>query len=173
MRCARRGLWRGAIASRESHAARATYFSQGNYAKAGIEFRNALQIAPKDTTAQLMVARVAEHLGQVRAAASLYQAVIDSFPGNIDARVGLGRLLVLGGQSEHAVQILNPGITQHPDDAGLLTWRAAAEMRLKDMTGALADADRTRYRWRRRMRTPFLCVLDSTSRAATSQQQSI
>ena len=133
----------GAQSRLASHMQRGqTYYSKGDYAKASIEFRNALQIAPKDITAQVMVARVAEHLGQVRAAASLYQSVIDSSPGNIDARVGLGRLLVLGGQSEHAVQILDPGLTQHPDDAGLLTWRAAAKMRLKDMTGALADADR-------------------------------
>ena len=38
------------------------YFAQGNFTKANIEFRNALQIAPKDVPARLMAARTAEKL---------------------------------------------------------------------------------------------------------------
>src|SRR5881394_1486452 len=68
----------GADARRGSHMERGReYFEQGNYEKARVEFRNALQVAPTDTEARFMTARVAEKLGNVNEAAQLYQATID------------------------------------------------------------------------------------------------
>jgi Flp pilus assembly protein TadD len=116
-----------------------SYLADGNYAKASIEFRNAMLIDPKSPAARVMAGRAAEGLGRIRDAAGLYQSVVDTTPDNVEARVGLARVMVLGGASQRAIDIVTPGLAKHPDDPGLLTYRAAARMRLKDTAGALAD----------------------------------
>jgi tetratricopeptide (TPR) repeat protein len=115
------------------------FFVQGNYSKANVEFRNALQIAPKDVTARLMAAKTAEKLGQPGAAVGLYQSVIDSTPDNVEARTNLGRLFIFGGVPERGLEIIKPALAAHPDDAVLLTLRAAARIALKDTAGARED----------------------------------
>jgi tetratricopeptide (TPR) repeat protein len=117
-------------------------FSQGDFTKASIEFRNALQIEPKSVEARLAAGRAAEKLQRPRDALGLYQSVVDSSPENVEARIDLGRLLVYGGAPEQAVKIIEPALAKHPDNSTLLTWRAAARLQLKNRDGAVADADR-------------------------------
>jgi tetratricopeptide (TPR) repeat protein len=119
------------------------YFASGDFAKANVEFRNAMQISPRNTDAALMAGRTAEKLGRVRDAAGLYQYVVDNAPDNLAARANLGRLLVLGGAPERALTLVQPALARHPDDVGLLTVRAFARLSLKqpDRPGALADVE--------------------------------
>ena len=132
----------GATARLQSHLDRGrAYFAKGDYAHATVEFRNAAQISPKDVTARLLWAHAAEKTGQVREAAGLYQSVIDIAPDNVEARVGLGRLFDLAGAPERALEIVEPALARHPQDASLLTVRALARLRQADKPGALADAD--------------------------------
>lgn len=118
------------------------YYAQGNYSKANVEFRNALQIAPKDVTARLMTAKTAERLGQPGAAVGLYQSVVDSTPDNVEARTNLARLFVFGGVPARGLEVIRPALASHPDDAVLLALSAAAKLQLKDKAGARADAER-------------------------------
>jgi Flp pilus assembly protein TadD len=122
------------------------YYSQGNYAKANLEFRNALQIAPTDPNARLMAGHCLERLGQFTTAMRTYQAVVDSdsapAPANSDARASLARLLILAGGSQRGFEILQPAIKRSPDDPQLLTLQAAAKLGLKDEAGARTDVDR-------------------------------
>lgn len=117
-------------------------FAEGNFAKADIEFRNAIQISPKDPVARVMEARTAEKLGRTREAYGLYQSVVDDTPGNVEARVGLGRLMIFGGLADKGLAVIQSALDKHPDDATLLTLRAVARLRLKNQAGALVDVDR-------------------------------
>lgn len=119
-----------------------TYYSDGDFTKASVEFRNALQIEPKDVKARLLAGRAAEQLGHPRDALGLYQSVVDSAPDNVDARADVARVLVFGGAADLALKTLEPGLAKHPDDATLLTLRAAARTQLKNQAGAVADAER-------------------------------
>lgn len=133
----------GAQSRLASHMERGQhYFSEGDFAKASIEFRNAMQIAPKDPAALIMAGRTAERLGRPRDAVGLYQTVVDSKPDNVEARENLGRLLALHGQPDRALTLIEPALAKHPNDASLLTVRAAARMELKNLPGALADINR-------------------------------
>lgn len=133
----------GAQSRFASHMKRGqTLFSQNDFTTASIEFRNAMQIEPKDDTARLMAGRSAERLGHPREALGLYQSVVDSTPENVDARVDLGRVLVYGGAVDPALKVIEPALAKHPDNAALLTLRAAARIQLKNEAGAVADADR-------------------------------
>jgi tetratricopeptide (TPR) repeat protein len=131
----------GAQARKARHLAKGQeYFSAGNYEKARVEFRNALQIAPNDAQARYENGLVDEKLGNPREAAQFYQGVIDVDPNNAAARAGLGKLYLFSGAADKAMETVKPGLDAHPKDPGLLAIRAAARVQLKDSDGALTDA---------------------------------
>ncbi len=115
--------------------------AQRNFEKARLEFRNALQIDPKDTRAQTLAAQAAERTGEFREAAQLYNAALKD-GGQIDARIGLARLMLLGGNLKEAGRLVDEGLTTAPDNAGLLALRGALKLRAGDDAGSEQDAKR-------------------------------
>jgi Flp pilus assembly protein TadD len=133
----------GAQSRLESHMRRGRdYYAEGNFAKAGLEFRNALQIAPKDRDARLMAGHTAERLGQFGQALGAYQGVVDTDTTDAEAAASLGRLLTMAGAAERGMNAIQPALKKHPDDPELLTARAAAELGLNDAGSARLDVDR-------------------------------
>jgi tetratricopeptide (TPR) repeat protein len=133
----------GAQSRFDSHMRRGeSYFSQGEFLKASVEFRNAMQIAPTDPRARVLAGHTAEHLGHFQVAVGLYQSVVDSNPDNVDARASLARLFVLAGAAQRGLEVIRPALSQHPDDVELLVTQAAAKIALDDAAGARADAER-------------------------------
>jgi tetratricopeptide (TPR) repeat protein len=133
----------GARARYTSHLQRGKEFlAAGNLKKASVEFRNAIQIQPKDPEALQLEGQVAQQRGNVREAVGLYQAAIDTNPGYEPARASLGKLLIFGGAAQRALDTVAPGLIAHPDSADLLAVRAAARHQLKDGAGARTDAER-------------------------------
>lgn len=116
------------------------YLHDQNFEKAGVEFRNALQIDPKSIRARLALAKVAERLDNLREAAGQYQAVIEQDPGNNEARGLLARLYLLGGLDDAAAKLIAPGLEKDPTDPMLLVLRGAARAHDNDLVGAKADA---------------------------------
>ncbi len=117
------------------------FLAAGNYEKARVEFRNALQIAPNDSEARYENGVVAEKMGNVREAVKYFQVAIDTNADNVRARASLGRIFALSGAPDQALATIKPSIEKHPDEPDLLTVRAAARVQLKDTPGALADAE--------------------------------
>jgi tetratricopeptide (TPR) repeat protein len=118
------------------------FLAGGNFEKARIEFQNALQISPKDATARFDMGVVAEKLKNPREAVQFYQSTIDVDPQHLGARTNLGRLYLLSGAPDRALELIGPTLEAHPDDADLLSLRAAVRLQHKDMSGAHADAER-------------------------------
>ena len=80
------------------------YLAAGNYDKARVELRNALQIDPRDGTVRLLLGQVAERTGDVREALGQYQAAIAANSQLAEARAALGRLFLLGGLPDKAME---------------------------------------------------------------------
>lgn len=118
------------------------FMAAGNFEKARIEFRNALQIAPNDSAARYQNGVVDEKLGNQREAAQFFQSAVDVDADNVQARIALGRIFLLAGGPEQALNAVKPAFEKHSDDAELLAIRAAAEAQLKDHDSALKDAER-------------------------------
>ena len=130
-------------------ARKARYLARGEalmaekaYEKARLEFRNAVQIDPKDAVARVRAGEAAEQLGNFSEAAQMYQSAIAADPGNVEARVRFGRMLAVAGVAAAAFETVDPALQQHPDDAGLLTVRAAALMLKGDLAAARAEVER-------------------------------
>ena len=132
----------GAQSRYASHMKRGqAYFDQGDFNKANVEFRNALQIEPKDAAARLADGRALVRLERPREAWGAFQAVVDSDANNVEARTELARLFIMQGSLDQGMKALEPGLKSHPDDVALLSLRATARARLQDHAGAIADAE--------------------------------
>jgi tetratricopeptide (TPR) repeat protein len=133
----------GAQARKAKHIEKGqTFLANGNFEKARVEFLNALQIAPTDADARYENGVVDERLGKTRDAAQFYQGAIDVNPDHVGARANLARLYLFSGAPDRALDLIAPAIAKHPDDAELLTVRAAARLQKKDTVGAQADSER-------------------------------
>jgi tetratricopeptide (TPR) repeat protein len=133
----------GAQAREAKHLQKGRAFlAEGNLEKARVELRNALQIAPKDADARFEMGVVAEKLGNQREAAQYYQGTIDVAPEHIGARAQLARLYLFSGAPDRALDLIKPVIDKHPEEAELLTVRAAIHVQHKDLSAAQADAER-------------------------------
>ncbi len=133
----------GAEARRAKHLEKGkSYLDAGNFEKARVEFQNALQIAPLDPEARFENGVVDEKLAKIREAAQFYQGTLDVSPGHLGATRRLARLFLLSGNVDRAVELIGPALKQHPDDAELLTIRAAVEVQKKDLAAAVADGQR-------------------------------
>ena len=71
------------------------YLVAGNLDKASVEFRNALQIEPRNDEALYLNGRVAERRGNLREAVEYFQSAVDVDPKDVRARAGLAKLFVL------------------------------------------------------------------------------
>jgi tetratricopeptide (TPR) repeat protein len=130
----------------ESRKARAMergqqYLDEGNFAKARIEFSNALQITPNDADARYFMAVAAEKSGDLRTAAQGYQAALNVDANHPLALAALGRLYVFSGLASQALETVEKGLAAHPDHPELLVVRAAAKLALGREQDALDDAN--------------------------------
>ncbi|HWW78038.1 MAG TPA: tetratricopeptide repeat protein [Steroidobacteraceae bacterium] len=127
----------------ESHMARARqYLAAGNLDKANIEFRNALQIEPHNADALYFNGRVAERRGAIHEAVDFYQAAVDAHPKDDRALASLAKVFILAGATQRALEVISPGLLEHPDSPDLLAARAAARHELNDDPDARQDAER-------------------------------
>jgi tetratricopeptide (TPR) repeat protein len=133
----------GAKSREERYVARAQqYLARGQFDKARVEFRNALQIAPTSGDLRYYNGLVAEKLGNVQEAVQYYRSAIDADKDQIQARANFGRLLLLAGFTDLALQQINPGLDSHPNDVPLLVVHATALQQKKDTAGARREAQR-------------------------------
>jgi Tfp pilus assembly protein PilF len=126
---------------------KASFVAQGqqhmaahDWQKARLDFRNALQIDPKDQGVQLLAAQAAERAGEYAEAASRYRALMEQEGSDTAARAALARLYAAGGLGVEALKLAEDGLTTHPKDAGLLAVRGLARMSRGDKQGAQEDA---------------------------------
>jgi Tfp pilus assembly protein PilF len=118
------------------------FLAAGNLEKASVEFRNALQIEPRNVDAFYFNGQVAERRGNIREAVDYYQGAVDVQPTDDRARAALAKVYVLAGATQAALQVISPGLLNHPDNPDLLAARAAARHQLKDNGEAREDAER-------------------------------
>ncbi|MCC7463800.1 MAG: tetratricopeptide repeat protein [Gammaproteobacteria bacterium] len=125
----------GFVARGEEHMA------AHDWQKARLEFRNALQIDPKDQRVQFLAAQAAERAGEYDEAAGRYRALLEQDRNNLPARTALGRLYAGGGLVAEAIKLAEDGLAAHPDDPGLRAVRGVARAMRGDPAGARQDAE--------------------------------
>lgn len=131
----------GGEARKAHHVERGEQFmAERNYPKALLEFRNALQIDPKDARVREMTGLAAEKSGDFNEAIKLYRGALAADDSLVVARAHLARFTALAGEPDDAMQLLGPGFEQHPQSADLLSARAIVRAEQGDADAARNDA---------------------------------
>ena len=131
----------GAAERKASYLARGeALMQQRNWEKARLEFRNALQIDPKDTRAQYLAATAAEKAGEFREAASFYNSAMAD-KSQVAARAGLAKLMLFSGANAQATKLVEDGLVEAPQNPDLIALRGALRVRSGDLAGARQDAE--------------------------------
>jgi cellulose synthase operon protein C len=117
-----------------------SYLTKKDYVKAGIEFKNALQIKGDLVPAFRGMAQVDEHNGNLQALAGDLRSIADYSPKDLDSRVNLARLYLLGGALDSALKVANEAVALAPDKANVVALKAVVLFRLKDMDGGAQAA---------------------------------
>jgi tetratricopeptide (TPR) repeat protein len=115
------------------------YFHAANYAKARVEFQNALQIDPDDSGARFGLGQTFEKLGDVRNAFGHYGAAAAD-PKHLESRIALARLLLFAGDIDGARKRVTEALALAPKDASALAVRAGVEAAAGDREAAEATA---------------------------------
>ena len=115
-------------------------FDAGNFEKARLEFKNVLQIDPKDIPARFALAQTLEKTQDWRGAAGHYLAVLESEPEHHDALSRMGQIYLLGRDLEKAGEHAEKILAQNPNDPDGLTLRAGVRsVNSTDLDGAKTD----------------------------------
>jgi len=107
-----------------------------NPALASNDLLEALKLSPETTADTLLAANLAEHTGQLDAAAAAYRRVLAKDPKSTPASVGLAHILIDRKQYPDAETVLRAALTQAPDDP-TLTAQLATVLADQDKAEAL------------------------------------
>jgi len=126
----------------ESHYKRGLELvEQGEHLKASLEFRNALKLNDKHTSALHSLAKTEQQLGRLRQAAGIYLRVVEADPQHVDARVALANILLLAGQLDEALKFANQAHGLASTNPTVLVLKAAVALRLGNKGEAIRFAD--------------------------------
>ena len=115
-------------------------YDAGNYEKARLEFKNVLQIDPKDVPARFALAQTLEKVQDWRGAAGNYLAVIEADPKHQQALSKMGQIYLLGHNFDEAKKIADKLLALNAKDPDGLTLSAGLKAMNKDLDGAMVDA---------------------------------
>lgn len=113
---------------------------KGELVKANVEFRNALQLNRKMTKAIWGQVLISEKQGKSRVEYKLLNEVLLNEPDHIEALVKLGRLLLLAGQLDKALEKSDLSMKIDNQDLSALSLRAAIMLKIDDASAAVKIA---------------------------------
>ncbi len=118
------------------------FIDEGNYVKAGIEFRNALQLKENYADGWYGLALVEENEGNWRKYAGDILKAIEIDPKHLKAQVRYGKILLLSGRLEDALKTSDLVMKIAPENSEALALKSAVMFRLGDKTGAISAAEK-------------------------------
>lgn len=116
-------------------------FEKQDYEKARINFKNVLQIDPKDMAGREGYARTLEKLKDWRGAVSLYRSIVEDDPANLGAKVKLGQLYLLAKATDLADQMATEVLTANPAHDGGLALKAGVLVQQGKAPEGLVNAE--------------------------------
>lgn len=119
-----------------------SYLEKKDFVKARIELRNAVQIKGDMVEAWRAIAQIDEHDRAWQALGGTLRRIAELDPKDIETRVRLARLLLLGGALDEALKVTNAAVEIDPQNAGVLALKSAILFRLKDTDGAVRTAQK-------------------------------
>ena len=117
-----------------------SYLEKQDFVKARIELRNALQNKPDMVEAWRALTKVDEHDKNLQGLSGDLRKIVELDAKDVNARVQLAKLFLLGGALENALKTTNEAIDIEPQNASIVALKAVVLFRLKDPDGAIKTA---------------------------------
>lgn len=117
------------------------FLAQEDFDKARVEFKNVLQINPKNVDGIMAMAQLLEKQQNWGQAAGTYQRVIELDATRNDAKTRLARLYLLGGAPDKARDLIDEVLKITPDNPDALVVRAGLGSRKGDNRNAEDDVN--------------------------------
>lgn len=114
--------------------------AQQDYVKAGIEFKNALQLKKDLLPAWRGLSEVELHSRNIQAVVSILRTIVELDPKDVESKIKLGHYLVAGNALDQALELANAAISLDGRNPNALALRAAVLLKLKDNNGSKRDA---------------------------------
>ncbi len=114
-------------------------YEEGNYVKAKLEFKNVLQIDPKDAEGYFMFAQIMEKEQNWRQAYAMFLRAVELNPNHVEALIHLGRLYAMSGAPEKAIETADKVLVQRPGDPAAMVLKGLAKARMGNKQDALQD----------------------------------
>lgn len=118
------------------------FYSKGNYDKAKVEFKNALQINNKLSDAYFHLALMDEKKQNWKGMFDNLSQVVKLSPDHAEGHRKLGQLLLLSGQTDKAAAEAETLLKLTPDSADAFVLKATVLLRQGDRKAALEAADK-------------------------------
>lgn len=116
------------------------YLQNKDYAKAAIEFRNAIKLDENYADAWLGMALIEQQAQNWDRFYGDLRKVLEIDPKNLRALVAMATLLSLSGDYAGALKSINEAAIQQPDNADVRALKASVLYKLDDKAGAIAEA---------------------------------
>jgi tetratricopeptide (TPR) repeat protein len=114
-------------------------FNQGNYTKARLEFKNVLQIDPKDANAYFMFGQIEEKNENWPKAYALFLRATELDPGHVDAQVHLGTIFAMAGKTDKALTAADAALAIKPDDPAAMVLKGFVKAKMGEKDEAISD----------------------------------
>lgn len=108
--------------------------------KAKLDYRNVLQIDPKDSDSRIGLARCLGQEQEWRSVYKLLSAVNDEYPDNIEAKHELAKLYLLSGDRDKAYELIEEVLAINPKHASSIALRGLFHTANKTIVAARNDA---------------------------------
>ena len=131
--------------------------AKNEHIKAGLEFRNAVKFNDKLTEAWVGLSKVEEQAQNWAGLNSALTKVLELDPNHFDSLVRMGKLQLVAGNIEKALEHINKANEIKADDSDVLAVRAATLLRLNDREGARRDGERALV-LKRKILMPMRCL---------------
>ena len=113
------------------------YLEQADFDKARVEFKNVLQIDPKNAGGYYMMGLLEEKQQQWQKAFGNYSKAVELNPQHLEAKAKLGKFFLLSGDAVKAEKLVSEILAVKPADPAALTLKAALMARKGDAPGAI------------------------------------
>jgi tetratricopeptide (TPR) repeat protein len=120
----------------------AKLLEQNDPVKASIEFRNALQLNAGHLAALRGLAQIEESNRNFRALVPIWRKIVELDRNDVETKLKLARLLLLGNALEEALKLTNEALEVDSQHVRARALKAAVLVRLNDENGAIAEAQK-------------------------------
>ncbi len=121
-------------------------YEQGHYVKAGLEFKNVLQIDPKYAKAYFMLGMSNLKRGEFKGAFRSFKKTMELEPENLEARVELANLYIPAGMPDKAQEMLSWVLARQPEHERALLMQGAVLLETDGPNAAIKHLEQLRQK---------------------------